>query len=77
MSKRWGIKNLTMNSYQKLKKQIEKLKEHKLILKQGLVSVCINPESPVSISIINHHKNKYKSIDDVFQEYQNNNYEMD
>jgi hypothetical protein len=77
MSKRWGIKNLKMNSYKKLKKQIEKLKEHKLILKQGLVSVCINPESSESISIIKHHKNKYKSIDDVYKEYQNNNYEMD
>jgi hypothetical protein len=66
-----------MTSYQKLKKRVEELKEHKLTLKQGLVSVCLDPNSTLSISIIKHHKNKYKSIDDVFKEYQNNNYEMD
>jgi hypothetical protein len=65
-----------MTSYQKLKKQIERLKEHKLTLKQGLVSVCLNPNSTVSISIINHHKNKYKSVDEVSEKYQNNNYEI-
>lgn len=64
-----------MTSYQKLKKQLKQLKEHNLTLKQGLVSLCLDPDSPVSISIIKHHKNKYKSIDDVFEEYQKNNYE--
>jgi hypothetical protein len=66
-----------MNSYQKLKKQVKQLKEHKLTLKQCLVSVCLEPNCPVSISIIKHHKNKYKSVLDVFDEYENNNYEMD
>ena len=60
-----------MNSYQKLKKQIKQLKEHKLVLKQCLVSVCLEPDTLTSISIIKHHKNKYKSIDDVFKEYHN------
>jgi hypothetical protein len=62
-----NLKQKPLNSYQKLKKQIKQLKEHKLTLKQCLVSVCLNPNSPVSISIINHHKNKYKSVDEVFE----------